>query len=344
MATLRDPFSDAFREPKLMQNFRTNKSIRKHMEDEDFCNTIEKLHKAAKKLPADVSHIDWVAMGQRTATEAYADPRVMQAVMTLYGNAPKFVEDLDAADVEPLQTQHFEAVEEIESSDDGKAKGNEYFKQGDLPMALAHYQRAITIERMKDPLQVAVLATLASNASMCLLKLNLPDRAKTMLTQATRALDKAGDTSFDQTKLLYRRALACEGIGDCSMAVDDVKRAFKEAQRVGQSASEQQRLRNELKRVQKLHEQQVEDAKNGDLQRTYWLVKNPAEPRDALAMYEEGQKWSKGPAPDRFGADGKAASEEGRNYADAPFEEEARTPACEEAVSKETPKNRIIAD
>merc|ERR1712146_367192 len=150
--------------------------------------------------------------------------------MTLYGKPHK---PGDPRKKEPLQAEHLKAIEELEDAEDAKAKGNDYFKQAQHAMALAHYQRAITILRMSEPLQANALVSLLSNAALCLLKLNFPDRAKTSATQALKTVPKIGDAKFDQSKLFYRRALACEQMSDFANAEDDMKRAYKEAERVG---------------------------------------------------------------------------------------------------------------
>merc|ERR1719456_507547 len=171
-------------------------------------------------------------------------------------------------------------------------------------MALAHYQRAITIARKQQTLPVALLATLFSNSSLCLIKLGFADRAKACTTQALRALDKAGDKSVDQSKLFYRRALACEKLEEYSMAVDDLKRALKEVQRLGSGPAEENKLNIEIGRMQKLDTAQVKALKKKDEQRAYWggYVK-----KDVVAEYEEANKWSHNTAKieKRFDEEGK---------------------------------------
>lgn len=226
----------------------------------------------------------------------------MQALMTLYGKNPK-PGDPDPRR-EPLQEKHLTTVEELGDADEAKAKGNEFFKTGDLPMALAHYQRAMTIVRMKVPYDVLTLVALLSNSALCLIKVDFPDRAKMSCTQALRAVEKLGDEKFDQSKLFYRRALACENMDELANAEDDMKRAMKEAERIGLGTPEQQRLRKEYVRVKQLHKNQIDEHRKRDAERGYWgaFVKS-----DAVADYEEANKWSSGKIEDRFAEDGTEA-------------------------------------
>lgn len=297
MAIVRDPFTDALADPKVLTTLRSNRDIAESMLDEDVNKTIEQLHYAAKRLPKDPAHIDWTAMGCKAASEAFADPRVMQAIMTLFGYTHH--ERCDPNKREPLQKKHLAALEDLEDADETKASGNEHFKSGDHAMALAHYQRAITIVRMsREEMDWIKMATLVSNASLCLVKLGFPDRAKTSLTQVLRALDKlARGKTFDKTKLFHRRGLACEQLEEFSMAEDDMKRALKEAQRCNLGDKEEKRFRGDIARMQKLLDKQIADSKNGDLNRGYWgaFVK-----KDAVEEYEEANKWSHGHIDERF--------------------------------------------
>merc|ERR1719253_2048088 len=111
---------------------------------------------------------------------------------------------------EPVQLEHMMLVKELSDADDAKTKGNDYFKKGDFPAALAHYEKGIELLKAKEEVSAVALATCMSNATMCFLKLKWPDRAKRHATMAISALRSAGDESFDQSKLFYRRALACE--------------------------------------------------------------------------------------------------------------------------------------
>lgn len=315
MAHLPDPFIDALRDPKLIQRFQLNKDIAVHLKDEDFLQAIEKLHDAADKLPKrmEQNESDWKAVGHSAATEAYADPRIMQAIMTLYGKPS--AHGTIASTPEPLQAKHLEAVEEVSDAEDAKAKGNEFYKRGDFSMALAHYQRAMTILRMPSSADVhlALMSTLLSNSAICLIKLNFPDRAKTSTTHALRTLEKAGETSYDKSKLFYRRALACEQLEEFAMALDDMNRAFKEAQRKDLPISEQNRLRAEAARVEKLHNRQIEEQKKQDGERFLW---NRYVEKDVVKEYEEANKWSSKPVESRFDDQGQARGQEGRVYAE----------------------------
>jgi len=303
MANVRDPFSaDALKDPKVLQNLRLSRDIAVHFTDTEFTATVEKLHGAAKRLPADQEHIDWTCQTKQVANSAYADPCLMQALMTLYGKNPK-PGDPDPRR-EPLQEKHLTAVEDLGDAEEAKVKGNEFFKAGDLPMALAHYQRAMTIVRMKVPYDVLTLVTLLSNSSLCLIKVDFPDRAKMSCTQALRAVEKLADPKFDQSKLFYRRALACENMDELANAEDDMKRAMKEAERIGLGPPEQQRLRKEHVRVQRLHKSQIDEHRKKDMERGYWggFVK-----KDVVAEYEDANKWSSGEIEDRFQEDGTEA-------------------------------------
>merc|ERR1712224_725170 len=211
------------------------------------------------------------------------DPRIMQAIMTLHGSPA--VAPIDDQVSDPLQAEHLEAVAEVDDADAAKAAGNDFFKKGDLAMALAHYLRGITIAKMTEQMPVLLLVSLLSNSAMCFLRLAWPDRAKGCATQALRTLQRHSDVDFDQSKLYYRRALACEKLDDFAMAVDDMTRAFKEAQRVGLDMPEQQRLRNEIKRVKKLNDAQVEANLKRDMDRSYWQVRHSQ--IDPVKEYEE---------------------------------------------------------
>lgn len=309
MSHLRDPFIDALADLKVMDNFRSNYEINKNMtEDPDFCKTLEKLHTEAKRLLKEFKKpddIDWIAMGQRTATEAYADPRIMQAVMALYGRPLKVGEDIDSRPREPLDAAHLDAVSDVEDAAAAKAIGNDFFKKSDYQMALAHYQRALTVLRMSQKYpSVDTTAMLLSNASLCFIKLKFGDRAKACTSQALRELEKAGDKTVDRSKLYYRRALACEQLEEYSMAVDDLKRALKEVQQSGSGSSEEKRLTNEIIRMQRLDRAQVAALKKMDEERPYWagFVK-----KDVVAEYEEANKWTSNPSAveRRFDDEGK---------------------------------------
>merc|ERR1712139_16789 len=128
-----------------------------------------------------------------------------------------------------------------------------------------------------------------SNSSLCLIKLGLPDRAKAMTTQALRALEKAKDKTVDQSKLFYRRALACEKMEEYSMAVDDLKRALKVVEAAGSGSAEENNLKKEINRVQRLHNAQVAEDKKRDSERGYWRA---FVEKDVVKEYEDANKWS----------------------------------------------------
>lgn len=69
---------------------------------------------------------------------------------------------------------------------------------------------------------------------------------------AISALRSAGDESFDQSKLFYRRALACEMNKELNTAVDDMARALQQAKKGSASVAEQHRLKGEIDRLKKL--------------------------------------------------------------------------------------------
>lgn len=155
-------------------------------------------------------------------------------------------------------------VKGLTDPDEAKAKGNDFFKKGDVPAALAHYEKGIELLKAQEELPAVALATLLSNAAMCFLKLKWPDRAKRHATMAISTLRSAGDESFDQSKLFYRRALACEMNKEFNMAVDDMARALQQAKKSSLSLTEQHRLKAELERLKKLktsHEDWSEKAK-----------------------------------------------------------------------------------
>lgn len=80
-------------------------------------------------------------------------------------------------------------------------------------------------------------------------------------------IQKSEDTTIDQSKLFYRRALAGEMLEEFELAVDDMTRAFKEARRVGLEPSEQQRLRAEVDRMQKRKTQHQEWKKQKNVEK-----------------------------------------------------------------------------
>merc|ERR1719203_1325892 len=153
---------------------------------------------------------------------------------------------------EPVQLEHLQLVHELTDPDEAKAKGNEYFKAGDLSSALAHYEKGVQLLRATEQVQAAQLATLLSNAAMCLLRLKWPDRAKKSASQAIAVLRQVEDDTFDQSKLFHRRALASEQLKEFGLAADDMARAFVQAKKSGRSLKEQHNLRSEAERLKKL--------------------------------------------------------------------------------------------
>lgn len=184
----------------------------------------------------------------------------MQALMALQGQG-LLVEESDLKKAEdfgemkrrePVQLREMQMVESLQDADEAKAKGNEYFKSGDFSAALAHYEKGVVLLRKQEQVPAVAVATLLSNAALCFLKLKWPDRAKKNASMAIAAVRQAEDNSFDQSKLFYRRALACEQLKDFSTAVDDMLRAMQQAKKFGQSLAEQHRLKAEVERLRKL--------------------------------------------------------------------------------------------
>merc|ERR1711920_884225 len=118
---------------------------------------------------------------------------------------------------------------------------------------------------MAENVAAEALALVLSNMCLCWLKTNWPERGKTCATQALRAIQRSQESdvyqenTFDQSKLYYRRALAYEQLKDFSNAVEDLKRAIKEQERVASGAAERQKIVNELKRMQKLEKEFIEN-------------------------------------------------------------------------------------
>eukprot|EP00747_Dinoflagellata_sp_TGD_P223229 gnl/TRDRNA2_/TRDRNA2_94841_c0_seq1.p1 gnl/TRDRNA2_/TRDRNA2_94841_c0~~gnl/TRDRNA2_/TRDRNA2_94841_c0_seq1.p1 ORF type:complete len:506 (+),score=148.22 gnl/TRDRNA2_/TRDRNA2_94841_c0_seq1:214-1518(+) len=239
------------------------------MADPGFVSQIEKLRKLADDPNRDPNDAEQVGkIGQQIAGLAHNDPRVMQALMLLQGmNLTVEEQDMKKAESvgdmprrEPVQLEHLALVKDIESHEEAKAKGNEYFKKGDLATALAHYNRGVELLRAGEEVPAVDLAALLSNAALCNLKLKWPDRAKKSASQAIAAIRHAGDTSFDQSKLFYRRALACEQLAEMGAAVDDMSRALQQAKKSNLSLTEQHRLKGEVERLKKLRQSFDEDA------------------------------------------------------------------------------------
>jgi len=263
-----DPFTQALRSEDLMEKLAANPETRKHLADQGFLEQLKKLQAMATDPAIDFS--DWnkaSEVSQKVARTAANDPRLMQALMVLQGFGLTVDEsDYKKAETmgdmprrEPVQLEHLQLVQGITSADEAKAKGNEFFKKGKLSEALAHYDRGVELLRNEEEAPAAAIATLLSNASLCLLKLKWPDRAKKNASKAIALIRAAEDDSFDQSKLFYRRAMASEQLKEFDLAVDDMLRACQQAHRAGLDPAEQQRLRKEVERLKKLKTSKEED-------------------------------------------------------------------------------------
>lgn len=264
-----DPFSEALRAPDLFEKLAANAETRQHLADKGFIEQIEKLVSLANGPEAKSDDVMVAAkVGQTIARTAHNDPRIMQALMTLQGQGLIVEEkDLKRAETmgdmprrEPLQLEQLQMVHGLEDADQAKAKGTEFFKAGDLSAALAHYEKAIELLKKQPEVPAAALATLLSNSALCYLKLRWPDRAKKAASQAIAAVRHAGDTTFDQSKLFYRRALACEELRELGPAADDMARALQQAKKSCLPLAEQHRLKAEVERIKKLKASDEADA------------------------------------------------------------------------------------
>lgn len=256
-----DPFTSALREPNLFERLASFADVRKHLADPGFTDEIEKLRALATGPAATSGDIMRSAeVGQKIARAGHRDPRIMQALMALQGQGLTVEEtDLKKAEDfgdmkrrEPVQLEHLQLVHELTDPDEAKAKGNEYFKAGNFNAALAHYEKGVTLLRSAEEAPAASMATLLSNSALCLLKLKWPERAKKSASQAIAVLRQVEDDSFDQSKLFYRRALACEQLKELGLAADDMGRAFQQAKKSNLSLTEQHRLKGEVERLKKL--------------------------------------------------------------------------------------------
>jgi len=256
-----DPFTDALRRPDLFEALASFPDVKAHMADPGFTGEIERLRALANSPNLDTSDIIKTAeIGQKIARACHHDPRIMQALMSLQGQKLivdekdlKRAEDMgDMKRREPVQLEQLQMVHGLTDPDHAKAKGNEHFSKGDVPAALAHYEKAIELLKGKDQVPATTLATLLSNAALCLLKLKWPDRAKQKVSMAIAAVRQVDDPSFDQSKLFYRRALACEQLREFPMAVDDMSRAFQQAKKAGRSAKDLHTMKDEIDRLKKL--------------------------------------------------------------------------------------------
>lgn len=256
-----DPFAVAFREPDLMQKLAGFPEVRKHLADPGFVEQLEKLQALVKNPTLDAADcLQAAEVSRQIAAAGQKDPRIMQALLALQGQGLiveesdlKKAEDFgDMKRREPVQLREMQMVQDLRDADEAKAKGNELFKAGDLSAALAHYEKGVQLLRKQESVPVAAVATLLSNAALCLLKLKWPDRAKKNASMAIAAVRQAEDSSFDQSKLFYRRALACEQLKEFGLATDDMLRALQQAKKSGLSLAEQHRMKGEVERLKKL--------------------------------------------------------------------------------------------
>lgn len=258
-----DPFCASLRVPNLMERLASFPEVRKHLADPGFVEQMEKLRDIANDPSlegADVLDAKVTEVSQQIAKAGHKDPRVMQALMALQGQGLiveesdlKKAEDFgDMKRREPVQLRELQMVQDLEDPDEAKAKGNEHFKAGDFSAAIAHYEKGVQLLRKQEHVSVVAVATLLSNAALCYLKLKWPDRAKKNASMAIAAVRQAEDGAFDQSKLFYRRALACEQLKDFSAAVDDMARALQQAKKSGLPLAEQHRLKAEVERLKKL--------------------------------------------------------------------------------------------
>lgn len=258
---MEDPFTAAFKAPDLMEKLAAMPDTRKHLADPGFMAQIEKLRTLATDPAMEgASFEEKSKVSQKIAQAGHHDPRIMQALMSLQGQGLivdekdlKHAEDVgDMKRREPVQFEQLELVRNLQDPDEAKTKGNEYFKSGKLSEALAHYERGVDLLRAREEVQAAAVATMLSNAALCYLKLKWPDRAKKSASMAIAVVRQAEDPTFDQSKLFYRRALACEQLKDLQTAVDDMSRALQQAKKASASLAEQHRLKGEVDRLKKL--------------------------------------------------------------------------------------------
>jgi len=264
---MQDPFTAALKEPNLFERLASFAEVRQHMADPGFVDQIEKLRDlAADPALEDADITKRAAVGQKIAQAGHKDPRIMQALMALQGQGLivdekdiKKAEDFgDMKRREPVQLREMQLVKDLTDPDEAKAKGNQYFKQGDFAAALAHYEKGVELLRACDTVQASAIATLLSNSAQCFLKLKWPERAKKSASMAIATIRHVQDESFDQSKLFFRRALANEQLGDFDMAVDDMARALRQAKQSNLSLAEQHRLKGEIDRLKKLKESDEE--------------------------------------------------------------------------------------
>jgi tetratricopeptide (TPR) repeat protein len=259
-----DPFVAAFSDDQLMEKLAAAPAVGRHMADPGFMKELQRLHKVAKEASMDSGGdpMKVCEVGRTIGLAGQKDPRIMQAMMALQGqdliveesDLKRAEEHGDMRRREPVQLEQMQLVKDISDPEQARLKGNEYFKLGEYQNAIAHYEHGVTLLRKQDAVPAAAIATLLSNSTMCLLKLKWPDRAKKTASKAIAVVRQAGDDSFDQSKLFYRRALASEQLKDYASAADDMARALQQAKRSELPASELQKLQRELNRLKKLKE------------------------------------------------------------------------------------------
>jgi len=266
-----DPLTTSLCDANLFEKLAQHPDVRKHLADPGFVTELKRLQQLANSSEAQPEAAAGAAgagsAGQKVAQAAHRDPRVMQALMALQGQGLSVEEsDLRHAEEvgdmqrrEPVQLEQMLLVRDLEDHDEARVKGNEHFKAGKVPEALAHYEKGLELLRQQSSVSAAAVATLLSNSALCLLKLKWPDRAKKKATTAILAIQQAGDQNFDQSKLFYRRALACEALKEFRMAVDDMSQSVKHAEKTSPK-SELQRLRGEVERLKRLRASAEADA------------------------------------------------------------------------------------
>eukprot|EP00928_Gymnodinium_smaydae_P039594 TRINITY_DN27012_c0_g2_i1.p1 TRINITY_DN27012_c0_g2~~TRINITY_DN27012_c0_g2_i1.p1 ORF type:complete len:454 (+),score=133.70 TRINITY_DN27012_c0_g2_i1:231-1592(+) len=258
---MKDPFTEALAAPDLFEKLAAIPQTRQHLADPGFQAQMKKLRGLATDPELEGAPFEkTAAVSQQIARAGQNDPRVMQALMALQGQGlivdekdlKRAEEQGDMQRREPVQLEQLALVKDLVDVEEAKARGNEYFKKGDLPAALAHYDKGMELCRSQEAVPAATVAALLSNATLCLLRLKWPDRAKKRASQAIAVIRQAEDESYDQSKLFYRRALACEQLRDFTGAVEDMARALQQAKRLNLAAAEQHRIKGEVDRLKKL--------------------------------------------------------------------------------------------
>ena len=261
-----DPLTTSLCDSNLFEKLAQHPDVHKHLADPGFVTELKRLQQLANDS-SEAEPLAAAAVWQKVAQAAHRDPRVMQALMALQGQGLSVEEsDLRHAEEvgdmqrrEPVQLEQMLLVRDLQDPDEARIKGNEHFKAGKVPEALAHYEKGLELLRQQSSVSAEAVATLLSNSALCLLKLKWPDRAKKKATTAILAIQQAGDRNFDQSKLFYRRALACEALKEFRMAVEDMSQSLKHAERTSPK-SEVQRLRGEVERLKRLRASAEADA------------------------------------------------------------------------------------